>query len=1235
MSRRNFTPPPSPAPRSRSRRGLPWGKLFLLGLIGVLALAWFAPMIVMKTSLRDRVLKTALQGFPGRVVIGSASAGWLSPIELKGASAVDGQSQEVLTVASVRTEKNLLSLLLDRQHIGTIRIEQPKLKLVLRPDGSNVEDLLKPWLDREKSSSPIGLAVEIIDGSVEATHAGSAVKWQLDKLNANVAIPQSKVSPLTARITTNIAAAGAAPGTLAADVQWQSAPTTTADGPGASAPAQGTATIQTNGLPLDIVTLALRRAGLDIQLAGLLTADAALTVTDKMQTAKIQKLAAQNLFIASPALLGADQIQLATVTGSGEISRGNGEWQFRNVIVESDIAALKAAGAGPSAGANSVGAELTRAFRRGNWEVRGNLDVAKLAAMLPTTLRLREGTHVSSGQLTVALTSQAKPEGNVWNAELQANQLAAIHAGTAFEWKKPIVVKAAVREATSGIIVDQFTCDSTFLQLSGAGTLEQGQFAVNGDLSQFVNEVGRFVDLGSVRAAGKFRGKIDWKNDGRDALALAGNGSATDFELTYVADRPWQEKQLDVQFNSAAKVVAGRITQIDRGNLNVTAAGDNLEAELLKPLTEISSTTTWPVHVRVRGDLGRWLARMQMFVTLDGWQIDGDDLDLEGDLQASKQRLEFVTTRGPGGDLSGAQTGAPTSTRPIADGNRNYATIKNFLFNGSGLTIQEPTLQIETKAAYDVVSGEFTSPETIISGSTIALRAEKTRLLFHGGQIALDGDVQYRTNLDRLSSWLRDVHQPATYRVQGEATGTIHLAYASGATKADATASIDNFVYSTPARVSGLTITPVNQAPGWQELWKEPRLEVAVQGSLDASGQQATLEKLEVAGDSLSIGAAGAIRQPFNRCELDLSGQYAYDLERLSQRLRGMIGPQVQMTGTGQRPFSIRGPLLAASSQQPTVHAASSKTTTSGSFASLQEMLAEASVAWQTLVIQGFEVGAGEVATKLDKGVLTISPINLPVSEGKIAVAPRIDVTQTPYIATLEPGTLVDHVRISPQMCRSWLKYLAPMVADATAAEGHFSVVVDEARFPVTDPTGGNVQGKLLIHTAQIGPGPLSQEILGVVQLIKSVIDKRPVLPGQPTSVQWLDMPEQQLNLQLTEHRVYHRDMKFLVNDVAVTTSGWVGLDQQLALVAEVPVLDAWVAKDRYLASLKGQTIRLPISGTLSRPQVDRTALRELTRQTVIGAGSNLLQDEVSRGLNKLFQPKGLPVPVPQQQPPR
>ena len=97
---------------------------------------------------------------------------------------------------------------------------------------------------------------------------------------------------------------------------------------------------------------------------------------------------------------------------------------------------------------------------------------------------------------------------------------------------------------------------------------------------------------------------------------------------------------------------------------------------------------------------------------------------------------------------------------------------------------------------------------------------------------------------------------------------------------------------------------------------------------------------------------------------------------------------------------------------------------------------------------------------------------------------------------------------------------------------------------------------------------------------------------------------------------------------------------------------DKWIEKTPALAGLKGQVISIPVGGTTSRPQLDRQALAQATRQIAqqaatgairnevgkqlqkrLGVGTvqdaiggtqeklnNKLQDELSKGLNKLFK---------------
>ncbi|HAY80151.1 MAG TPA: hypothetical protein DCY79_10140, partial [Planctomycetaceae bacterium] len=102
--------------------------------------------------------------------------------------------------------------------------------------------------------------------------------------------------------------------------------------------------------------------------------------------------------------------------------------------------------------------------------------------------------------------------------------------------------------------------------------------------------------------------------------------------------------------------------------------------------------------------------------------------------------------------------------------------------------------------------------------------------------------------------------------------------------------------------------------------------------------------------------------------------------------------------------------------------------------------------------------------------------------------------------------------------------------------------------------------------------------------------------------------------------RIYHRGMQFVGGgEVRIRTTGSVGLDQSLDLVAEIPVLDAWADKSDWLAGLRGQSFRIPVRGTLTDPAVDSRALQQIGKQALQGTANRLLEQGIQRGLQELF----------------
>jgi hypothetical protein len=76
-------------------------------------------------------------------------------------------------------------------------------------------------------------------------------------------------------------------------------------------------------------------------------------------------------------------------------------------------------------------------------------------------------------------------------------------------------------------------------------------------------------------------------------------------------------------------------------------------------------------------------------------------------------------------------------------------------------------------------------------------------------------------------------------------------------------------------------------------------------------------------------------------------------------------------------------------------------------------------------------------------------------------------------------------------------------------------------------------------------------------------------------------------------------------------------------MVAEMPIPPKWLGKNVQVNSaLRNQVIRLPIGGTLEKPRIDQRELERLSRQFVESAARNVIEDEVSKGLQRLFGPK-------------
>jgi len=1179
--------------RSILRIGLPRKiVLFVVGLVfGVVV--WFMPSLLLNSPLKDQLLGTVTDGLDGRVSIGWVSAGWLSPIVARDLVWLDSDGELVLEAESVGTDRSLGSLLMDRQQLGHVRIGRLRLKLVSRSDGSNLEDAVQPWFDRpSQSTSPVTCTVEIVDGQIDVSDHVSNKAWSVTRVNAVFDTLGLSTGAINGKLAAEVISQQGSLGSLTAELQSNRIPAREAN-------RTGVASLQTTQVPLPLVEAALRRFQPDLRLDGALNGRVTAKWGNGQASLQLEEVVVNGFSLAAPTYLGSDRLTSDTVRVHGGVSNSGSNWQVDAVTLESDLVNCQLSGKGtwPSAAAGQQ--SLADAWKHGSYQLGGTVELARLAQTLPNTLRIRKGTYVSSGRVTFALFGKPQRDGQTWEGRLETSRLAGMHQEKPLIWDKPVEVTLKAKREADEIQVQQLTCRASFLEIVAQGTARRGSVVADGDLNRFAAEMERFFNLGDLSLAGQLHADLQWQQDAEGHVGVDGTASATGFEFTAAAAQPWREQLLEIKISAEALAGRGGLQSLDQATLVLDSQGDHFEAELSAPVAPVARSGEWPFSLQLTGNLQTWLPRLRGFIELPGVNPRGA-VTLNAEAVMTGDRLEIRNGKLRAVDLQ---------------------------LQGEGFSIREPAVEVVSTATWHADRRELFSKTTTFTSSSLAVRADDVRATFAPQGASISGNLGYRGDLERLCAWFEDDRQPSNQRISGEAIGRVTLAYESGITIADWTTEVTDLLIARRAPSAGATLAQASAGEAWRTTWAEPRVEVEGQARYDHSRDQIELDRFQVASESISLGAQGKLNHPGARCEADLQGQVSYDLQRLSLALKDQFGDSLQLVGRDSRPFILQGPLFAAASpaREPPFQAVSA----GGALPEvprsvLAEIIAQASLAWTSANIQGFVIGPGELQTRLSGGLVQIAPLDLPVSEGRLRLESSLDLTgETPILSV--PKASLDQVRVAPDMCQTWLKYVAPLVADATAAEGTFSLTVDNATIPLNQPQAGALHGTLTVHSARIGAGPMTREFLWLAQQVKALLDRRPMSAEYQGSSEWMVLPEQEFTFQLADQRFYHRDLQLKIQGVTMRTTGSVGMDQTLALMAEVPIQDEWLGTDRQLASLRGKVLKIPIQGTLSQPRLDRGALKQLSAQllteTATGAASQLLEREIGRGLDRLFGP--------------
>ena len=1207
IQRKDETGFAKPAKRNRFRKR----KIILIGLtlVGVV-IGVGVPFALQNRDLVVSAINRNAGIAPMRIDLVAIEGGWLRPIKVRGLRLIDDKGAELIKVAEIETELNLIRLATNYKNLRTITIRGAEAVIDVQPGTTNIEEAIKPLLASNHPTTPNAPSasgpalsfplgrIRIADAIVHARDSVDLTAWDLKVSEADVPLPtqEQPIPPIT--LVGLVQQTAALPGETLMGGQFTIRTQPIAGASGAASfesfvPMK--MNISTNGLPLQWFSLVKRRMPeIPIErILGLATVQADIELHSNQQiSAQIQTAQIDSLRIIAPELVGKRGAGLQQIKLSGTMQLYQNRLVAQNAMLQCEIGALAANADLPWPLVTPTVSQPW--IRDADLDVRGEVDVARLIQAAPDLIQMQDQVQLLSGNATLSVSQRKQPvsAGAVQspptsNYRMQLGGLQANVQGQTKRWDQALQASVDVSANNQGQPSFKADCTAEFFKIEGAGDLQEGQIAGHFDLAKMEERLSQWFALPVESLSGAAECSVFWKQDGGNRLTANGKLKTTPVQIVNKYGQ-LDEPAWDGDFAIIARVEQGRVIQIDRGQVKLQAAGELLSAEVMEPISLDRATPGMAqlppagIQLKLVGDLGGWQRRGQLFAGVDPGVILGGKCELDARGALDINHIEVTQA--------------------------NFVT-EPFLVKSGETTFQESRLVGNFSGRVD--SQNITRLQVdnlLVQSGSFALQAKDEAV--PSRELARKGNAGFRMDPSRLMSAVRfeTAHAtgetPSGISVEGDITGQIgwevdpqKLVWKmiSDATNIKASQRTGNPVATQMVSTGGSKTNSISV------IWEEPQAKLVMDGRYDISSGKLEIPNAQLMTEWIAYAGQTTMATQNKTTKIVSQGSLTYDAARVAQRLRPWTGDYLTIQGQKTQPLEVTW-----------------TSSDSGNWA--DSLQAKSQIGWDSANVIGIEVGAAEVPLKIENGRF-VSRAEIPVSQGVLRWNLDGDVAANPIVISQSPEKVLDNVAITRQMCQGWLKYVAPLLADVASVQGNLSLQIDQAEIVPTDLARQTIRGQLLVHGANVGPGPLADQLLVLVNQVRALRKGAGATDGGGQAVSWLQLPEQKINFDVEQGRVAHRNMQIQAGDVVINTSGSVGIDGQLELVAAVPILKEWVDKTPALQSLAGQQIQIPIRGTIQRPKMDMNSFASIGQQLATSALQNVAQKQIDKGIGKLLGP--------------
>ena len=546
------------------------------------------------------------------------------------------------------------------------------------------------------------------------------------------------------------------------------------------------------------------------------------------------------------------------------------------------------------------------------------------------------------------------------------------------------------------------------------------------------------------------------------------------------------------------------------------------------------------------------------------WRVERGRLQANADLARTLTFLRPVFSLPPKADLNGhavlglACEAAAGTVKITCSG-----AVQQLRLESPAWDIREPDARLEGAA-------EWRAADRILRLANLNGRASVGTLEIPRaaiGPATVQGDLKANLNLAPLAGWRKAAGDGQAL----QAVGNVAVEAQAGS---DATGSSlrlaargDSLAFTTPA--------------GFH--WEEPAPALHLSARLPPARTPVALEQLMLTNALGYLSGTGTFTNG-SAPHLQLAGDLALDAAAVDRLLRSRGLKEPLLKGFQPRPFSLSAPLGG------------------GWRGVLAVGKARLTIFLEDLQGWGLDAGPADLEAELADGLLSLRYAP-PLADGTLKSQLRVDVGARPMELQLdEKAVQLQDLPLSPALLRN-LRFLNPLLANCTAIEGKVSLAAGNGRLPLdaTYTTRADFDVAIGLNDVVLMPTGVLEQILAYTGA------------GGKT----LELRQERLRGLCRNGRIEIEPHQAKLRDHPVTFQGSVGLDKSLRFQTIVPLTEDLVGA-KAAAYIAGQTLTVPVQGTVDKPRIDEGMLAREARRIATEAARRAMAEQAGELLQKL-----------------